>query len=72
MWDSTVSIKNICNNGSGYSYDDGLPLLWLNKLPFDMNVSSAENPDCSVRFENNMIKLETNGTDGLYIINVNI
>ena len=72
MSGGTVSIKNICNNGSGYGYDDGLPLLWLNKLPFDVNVRCVANPDCRVRFENNMIKVETNGTDGLYIINVNI
>lgn len=72
MQNGVVSIRNIRNNGSGFGYDDALPLLWLNKLPFDISVSCRENEACSICFEDNLIKLDTNSIDGLYYINVNI
>ena len=70
--DGVVSVTNIRNNGSTYGYDDALPLLWLNKLPFDISVNCKENRNCSICFEDNAIKLDTKGKDGKYYVNVNI
>lgn len=67
-----VSVTNIRNNGSNYGYDDALPLLWLNKLPFDISVNCKENKNCCIYFEDNAIKLDTSGKDGAYYVNVNI
>ena len=57
MENGVVSISNIRNNGSSYGYDDALPLLWLNKLPFDICVNCKENKNCRICFEDNSIKL---------------
>ncbi|MBE6966413.1 MAG: hypothetical protein E7441_10340 [Ruminococcaceae bacterium] len=70
--DGIVLVTNIRNNGSSYGYDDALPLLWLNKLPFDICVNCKENKNCRICFEDNSIKLDTNGKDGIYYVNVNI
>ncbi|MBE6966627.1 MAG: hypothetical protein E7441_11415 [Ruminococcaceae bacterium] len=67
-----VYIRNICNVGSGYGYDDALPLLWLSKLPFDLSVNCTENSDCSITFNGKALCLNTTGRDGMYYINVNI
>ena len=72
MENGVVSISNIRNNGSSYGYDDALPLLWLNKLPFDISVKCKENKNCFICFEDSAIKLYTNGKDGIYYVNVNI
>ncbi len=72
MNDCVVSVSNIRNLGSGYGYDDALPLLWLNKLPFDISASCSEDKDCSASFDGKAIKLHTNGKNGTYYINVNI
>ncbi len=70
--DGVVSVTNIRNNGSTYGYDDALPLLWLNKLPFDISVNCSENKTCCISFEDNAIKLDTKGKEGIYYVNVNI
>ncbi|MBE6964865.1 MAG: hypothetical protein E7441_02385 [Ruminococcaceae bacterium] len=70
--DSEIYIRNICNVGSGYGYDDALPLLWLNKLPFNLSANCADNRNCSITFDGKALRLDTNGRDGMYYINVNI
>ena len=67
-----VTISNIAANGSGYGYDDGLPVLWLNTLPFAASVRCANNPNCSVDYQDGALVLETNNVDGVYYVNVNI
>ena len=52
------NIRNICNVGSGYGYDDALPLLWLNKLPFDLSVNCADNRNCSITFDGKALRLD--------------
>jgi len=66
----TVSISNIRNNNSGYLFDDGLPVLWLNRLPFTANVSCASDPDSKVFFSDNALHVTTNGNDGDYYIHI--
>lgn len=72
MKDGVVEIKNITNYGNGYGYDDGLPVLWLNCLPFNLSVSCETNAECSICFKNNMLLLDTKNIDGTYCVNVNI
>lgn len=67
-----VRISNICNNGSGYGYDDGLPALWLNRLPFTATVTCGSNPAATVTFRDNALWLDTGATDGLYYIHISI
>lgn len=67
-----VRISNIRNNGSGYDYDDGLPVLWLNRLPFTANVSCGSNPAATVSFCENALWLDTGAIDGLYYIHITI
>ncbi len=72
MQNGIVNIKNIRNNGSGYGYDDALPLLWLSKLPFDLSVNCSDNKNCSIAFNGKGLCLDTGECDGMYYINVNI
>ena len=67
-----IEIRNIKKSGSGYDFDDGLPLLWLNTLPFKMDVSCPDNTDCTIQFTNNTIVIDTKGKNGTYLVNVNI
>ncbi len=67
-----VTIRNFRNSGSGYGYDDALPLLWLNKLPFDLSVNSKDNADCSITYKDGALRLDTKWRDGVYFVNVNI
>lgn len=67
-----VTISHISKTGSGYGFDDGLPALWLNKLPYFLHVSCKENPDCTLRCEDGVLLLDTCGVDGEYIICVTI
>lgn len=64
----TVSIRNIRCPGSGYGYDDGLPALWMNTLPFSLDVQ----PPCPIRYENGAFYLETGEKDCVYTVHVNI
>lgn len=68
----TVRISNIRNNGSGYGYDDGLPALWLNRLPFAADVSCASDQAAAVTFRDNALWLSTGNTDGIYYIHISI
>lgn len=72
MNDGIVTLTNIRNNGSGYGYDDGLPALWLNKLPFQANVTCSTNPNCTVEVKNGAVILNTNNVNGTYYVHVNI
>lgn len=67
-----VTIRNISVNGSGYDYDDGLPELWLNMLPFNANAKCANNAYCGIRYQDGGLVLNTSNVDGTYYINVNI
>lgn len=69
---SVVEIKNIKKNRGGFDFEDGLPALWLNTLPFRMDVCCSNNPKCKIEYNNNSILLDTNNVDGVYYINVNI
>ncbi|MBR1970517.1 MAG: hypothetical protein IKA17_09210 [Clostridia bacterium] len=69
---SVVEIKNIRKNRKDYFFEDGLPALWLNTLPFRMDVHCSNNPKCKIEYNNNSILLDTNNVDGVYYINVNI
>ena len=72
MESGTVTLSNIRNTNSGYGYDDGLPALWLNRLPLTATVSCATNRKCSVEAKGGKVVLYTEGADGVYYINVNI
>lgn len=69
---SIVEIKNIRKNRDGITFEDGLPALWFNTLPFIMDVCSGNNPKCTIEYKNNTILLDTNNIDGIYFVNVNI
>lgn len=64
----TVAVRNIRRSGSGYGFDDGLPALWMNTLPYRLDVQ----PPCPIRFEHNAILLETGENCGTYTVHVNI
>lgn len=68
----TVRISNIRNNGSGYGYDDGLPALWMNRLPYRLDVTCAENTNPVLRWDGAAFVLETNAIEGLYFIHISI
>lgn len=68
----TVTLTNIRNVGSGYGYDDGLPMLWLNRLPLTASVHCANSRKCSVEAKNGKVVLYTDSVDGIYYINVSI
>lgn len=67
-----VTIKDISVNGSGYGYDDGLPILWMNKLPFWASVKCNNNPYCAINYQNGGLVLKTSNINGVYHININI
>lgn len=68
MADGTVTIRNIRRVGSDRGYDDGLPTLWMNILPYSLDVQ----PACPIRYENNTFLLETGSSNGTYTVHVNI
>lgn len=67
-----TEIRNIRKDGSNYNFDDGLPVLWLNTLPYKAEISCNNNPDCTICFQNNALIIDTKGIDGTYYININI
>ena len=67
-----VTISNIRNNGSGYGFDDGLPVLWLNRLPFSADVTCTSNSSCAVTYRDNALRLKTDGIEGVYHIHIAI
>lgn len=67
-----VTLSNIRNVNSGYGYDDGLPALWLNRLPCTATVSCANSRKCSVEAKSGKVVLYTDNVDGVYYINVSI
>lgn len=67
-----VTLTNIRNVGSGYGYDDGLPTLWMNRLPSTVSVSCSASRKCSAEIKAGALVLYTDGTDGVYYINVSI
>jgi len=68
----TVTIRNIRTNQGGYSFDDGLPVLWLNRLPFAMDVTCSTNSGANLSFRENALALETGNVDGTYYIHVSV
>lgn len=66
--DGIVTVENIRCSGSGYGFDDGLPALWMNTLPYGLDVQ----PRVPIRYENNRFLLETGEADGTYTVHVNI
>lgn len=70
--DGIITVSNIRNNGSGYGYDDGLPVLWLNRLPFSADVTCTSNPDCELTYRDNALVLNTGGIEGVYHIHIAI
>lgn len=72
MVNGVVTLKNFQQNGSGYGYDDGLPMLWLNRLPAMATVNSTASKKCSVEVKSGTVVLYTDNTDGVYNININI
>lgn len=72
MENGVVTLSNIRNVGSGYGYDDGLPALWLNRLPLNATVTCSTSRKCSAEAKNGTIVLYTDSVDGLYYINVRI
>ena len=70
--DGVIEIKNIRRSGSGYEFDDGIPALWLNTLPFKMDVYCFNNDKCTIYYKNNSIFVDANNIDGIYYANVNI
>jgi len=70
--DGIVRVSKLTNNGSGYGFDDALPLFWLRRLPHNITVSCGDNPGCSVSFDGRAICVDTCGIDGTYYVNVNI
>lgn len=68
----TVTVRNIRRNGSNLGFDDGLPALWLNKLPFSAEVSCASNRECSVFWKENALVLKTGNVEGRYYIHVSV
>ena len=67
-----VTLTNIRNVGSGYGYDDGLPTLWMNRLPSTVSVSCSASRKCSAEVKSGALVLYTDCTDGIYYINVSI
>ena len=76
MSDAVITVKNIRNSGSGYGFDDALPLLWLNQLPHSISVNCSCNTECSAAFDGSALLINTGlkdgMTDGVYYVNVNI
>ena len=68
----TVTVRNVRRNGSNYGFDDGLPVLWLNKLPFAANVSCVTNPECTVSYRDKALVLNTGNVDGRYYVHISI
>jgi hypothetical protein len=68
----TVTLTNFCKAGSGYRYDDGLPELWLNRLPGTVSVVCDSNPSCTAQIRYGAVVVDTGNVDGVYYINVNI
>ena len=72
MNNGVVTLTNIANNGSGYGYDDGLPVIWMNRLPSTVSVNCSTNSNCSAEIKNGALVLNTGNVDGIYYIRVNI
>lgn len=68
----TVTIRNIRTNRGGYTFDDGMPMLWLNRLPYALNVSCQTNSDARLIFRDNSLVLETGNTDGVYYLHISV
>ena len=67
-----VFIRNIRNNGSGYGYDDGLPALWMNRLPYAANVTCPDNHSAKIHWNGDALVLDTGNVDGMYVIHISI
>ena len=68
----TVTVRNIRRNGSNLGFDDGLPALWLNKLPFSADVFCATDPGCTVSWEDGALVLKTGNAEGRYYVHVSV
>ncbi len=70
--DGVVQIRNIKCSGSGYGYDDGLPALWLNTLPYSLHATRSDGVSCPMVYRDNTLFLTTGGVCDTYYIDVNI
>jgi len=67
-----IRISNIRCSRSGYGYDDGLPALWMNRLPYSLEVSCPQHPTAKLRWDGAALVLDTAGIDGLYTVHISI